>query len=117
MSMIYKFPVEIEDGSYVMLPKKSKVFSLVLHNDYDAYIYAIVDPKEKEKEKREVLWLGTGWKLTTEVENKIKNYIFLGTYKANNNLIWHFWIEPEKIKWNCIDFETNEIYTKHCYRI
>ena len=120
MSIIYKFPIETEVQtrcSYVILPKNSKVFSLALNGDNEAYIYAIVDSKEKEKERREILWLGTGWGLTTEEENKIKDYIFLGTYKTENNFVWHFWIEPEKIEWNCINFETNEIYKKHCYRI
>ena len=98
MSIIYKYRIKLDmetESMYVNLPKGAKVFSLLLEDIDKAYVYAIVDPKEEEINKREVLWLGTGWHLSKEQEIRISYYTFLGTYKLND-LIWHFWIEPDE---------------------
>lgn len=106
MSIIYKYPIELDienEGMYVNLPKGAKVFSVLVEDIHQAYVYAIVDSTEKEINKREVLWLGTGWELTKEQESKINYYTFLGTYKIQD-LVWHFWIEPEKEEFNMPDY-------------
>ncbi len=121
MSIIYKYPIEFEfdfgnTEMYVNLPENSEVFSVIFTDIYTAYIYAIVHSTEGEKEKRDILWLGTGQELTKEQEDKIKYYTFLGTFKISD-LVWHLWIEPEKEKWTCIDFDTNTFYEDTCYKV
>lgn len=99
MFAIYNYRVEMDletESMYVQLPKHAKVLSLLLKDINEAYIYAIVDLKDIEEEvRREVLWLGTGWQLSEEQKNRMNYYTFLGTYKLNN-LVWHFWIEPDE---------------------
>lgn len=99
MSVIYKYPVELDINTkevYVKLPKNSKVFSARCEDMYEIYIYAIVDKEETEMIKREVLWCGTGGDLSKEQEYKMDCYTFLGTFKAGQSLIWHIWIEPNE---------------------
>lgn len=98
MSVIYKYLIELDmetETMYVNLPKNAKVFSLLVEDVNKAYVYAIVDPKEEQMNRREVIWLGTGWEFSDEQECKMDYYTFLGTYKLNN-LVWHFWIEPNE---------------------
>lgn len=98
MSAIYKYRIEVDletKITYVKLPKNATVISVMLEDIYTAYIYAIVDPTEKEFYKREILWLGTGWELSKDQISKINYYTFLGTYKVEN-LVYHFWITPDE---------------------
>ena len=99
MSIIYKYRVEMDletESMYIELPIGADILSVIVEDPYTAYIYAIVDSKEKRTQRREVLWLGTGWELNEEQEIKIADYNYLGTYKAPESyLVWHFWIEPD----------------------
>lgn len=100
MSVIYKYRVEMDletESMYIELPIGADILSVIVEDPYTAYIYAIVDSKEERTQRREVLWLGTGWELNKDQEIKITDYDYLGTYKApGSDLIWHFWIEPYK---------------------
>lgn len=119
MSVIYKYRIEVDletENMYVKLPVGAKVLSVIVEGVSEAYIYAIVDPKEKEI-KKEVLWLGTGWELTKEQEMKMMDYDYLGTYKVpNSDLIWHFWIEPTKIEYDVFDFDSGKYIPQFYYK-
>ena len=95
MSVIYKYPIKIDEMNnfYVELPIGAEIISILCEGTYDIFIYAIVNPKEEKVIKRNIIWLGTGWEIDKNIEDKIKYYTFLGTYKTKNNLVWHFWIE------------------------
>ena len=120
MSVIYKYRVEMDletESMYIELPIGADILSVIVEDPYTAYIYAIVDSKEKRTQKREVLWLGTGWELTEDQKMKIMDYNYLGTYKVpNSDLIWHFWIEPTKIEYDYFDFDSGKIITQSYYK-
>ena len=109
MKSIYKYPIEINISSnslYIQVPKGAELLSISIETPSIAFIYCLVDPDQEEMIKREVLWLGTGWEIDQETEEKIDRYKFLGTYKIKSekkdksDLIWHFWIEPELMDYN-----------------
>ena len=108
MSVIYKYPIKVKEDEmnsfYVELPVGAEVISILCEETYDIFIYAIVDPKEERTIKKDIVWLGTGWEINKKEEDKIKYYTFLGTYKTKNNLVWHFWIEPEELELDLYEF-------------
>ena len=112
MSIIQEYLIEYnqeKDQMYIKVPKSAKTISMILEDVDKAYIYCTVNKDDDDDEiiKREVLWLGTGWNLNQEIENKIGYYDFLGTYKYGD-FVWHFWIEPMWEEWEVYDFETGE---------
>lgn len=94
MKTIYKY--RINTGlTPITLPKRSQIFSA----NYDANgvlsVWAAVDTKEEEMEKRVVYLTGTGWPLE---DLKDWNYRFINTViDKNNGLVWHiFELEERK---------------------
>lgn len=120
MSVIYKYPIKIKEDEmnsfYVELPIGAEVISILCEETYNIFIYAIVNPKEEKVIKKDIVWLGTGWEIDKNIEDKIRYYTFLGTYKTKNNLVWHFWIEPDLEEYQCIDFDTGETYSSFYYK-
>lgn len=94
MKTIYKY--SINTGlTPITLPKRSQIFSA----NYDANgvlsVWAAVDTKEEEMEKRLVYLTGTGYPLE---ELEYWNYRFIDTViDKNNGLVWHIF-ELEKKK-------------------
>ena len=110
MSVIDKYLIKYNQETnemYVDIPKNAKPFSMRLEDRDKAYIYCIIDKNEHETIEKEILWIGTGWDINEEIEDKIKYYTFLGTYKYND-LVWHFWMEPMWEEWEVYDFETGK---------
>ena len=94
MKTIYKY--SINTGlTVITLPKRSQIFSA----NYDANgvlsVWAAVDTKEEEMEKRLVYLTGTGYPLE---ELEYWNYRFIDTViDKNNGLVWHvFELEERK---------------------
>ena len=94
MKTIYKY--SINTGlTPITLPKRSQIFSA----NYDANgvlsVWAAVDTKEEEMEKRLVYLTGTGYPLE---ELEYWNYRFIDTViDKNNGLVWHvFELEERK---------------------
>ena len=94
MKTIYKY--SINTGlTPITLPKRSQIFSA----NYDANgvlsVWAAVDTKEKEMERRLVYLTGTGYPLE---ELEYWNYRFIDTViDKNNGLVWHvFELEERK---------------------
>ena len=94
MKTIYKY--SINTGlTPITLPKRSQIFSA----NYDANgvlsVWAAVDTKEEEMEKRLVYLTGTGYPLE---ELEYWNYRFIDTViDENNGLVWHvFELEERK---------------------
>lgn len=110
--LIYKYIINIDlenKNMYVCLPVGAEAISMIYEDMDKAYVYALVDPLEKRKERREILWIGTGWELERDKVNKIKStYQFLGTYTWND-LVYHFWIEPETWDLNRIFIDPIEL--------
>lgn len=104
MSVIYKYPIELDQKTeqmYIRVPRYAIPISVMVEDTSVAFVYCLVDSKEKELVQKDVLWLGTGWELDQEIEKKIRYYNFLGTHRfkdSKNNLVWHFWIEPAEYK-------------------
>ena len=94
MKTIYKYSINT-DLTPITLPKRSQIFSA----NYDANgvlsVWAAVDTKEEETEKRVVYLTGTGWPLE---DLKDWNYRFINTViDKNNGLVWHiFELEERK---------------------
>ena len=93
MKTIYKY--SINTGlTPITLPKRSQIFSA----NYDANgvlsVWAAVDTKEKEMERRLVYLTGTGYPLE---ELEYWNYRFIDTViDKNNGLVWHIFELEEK---------------------
>ena len=93
MKTIYKY--RINTGlTPITLPKRSQIFSA----NYDASgvlcVWAAVDTKEEEMEKRVVYLTGTGWPLE---DLKDWNYRFINTViDEKNGLVWHIFELEEK---------------------
>ena len=94
MKTIYKY--SINTGlTPITLPKRSQIFSA----NYDANgvlsVWAAVDTKEEEMERRLVYLTGTGWSIE---DLKDWNYRFIDTViDENNGLVWHvFELEERK---------------------
>ena len=93
MKTIYKY--SINTGlTPITLPKRSQIFSA----NYDANgvlsVWAAVDTKEEEMEKRLVYLTGTGYPLE---ELEYWNYRFIDTViDKNNGLVWHIFELEEK---------------------
>lgn len=93
MKTIYKY--RINTGlTPITLPKRSQIFSA----NYDANsvlsVWAAVDTKEEEMEKRVVYLTGTGWPLE---DLKDWNYRFINTViDEKNGLVWHIFELEEK---------------------
>ena len=93
MKTIYKY--SINTGlTPITLPKRSQIFSA----NYDANgilsVWAAVDTKEEETEKRVVYLTGTGWPLE---DLKDWNYRFINTViDEKNGLVWHIFELEEK---------------------
>ena len=93
MKTIYKY--SINTGlTPITLPKRSQIFSA----NYDANgvlsVWAAVDTKEEEMERRLVYLTGTGYPLE---ELEYWNYRFIDTViDKNNGLVWHIFELEEK---------------------
>ena len=103
MITIYKYAIEEDKENelfYINVPKGAEVISALAMSPMSGYIYAIVDNEEKEMERREVIWYGTGWPVDLTKVNS-SNYQFLGTFKQEvphlASFVWHVWVEKEKI--------------------
>ena len=100
MKTIYKYPITKDEETgefFIEVPEGAEVISAVINEkDSPGYIYAIVDPGLIPSVKREVLWLGTGWPLGKEDQERMNRYQFLGTFQ-DGWYIWHIWVEPEDI--------------------
>ena len=93
MKTIYKYRIDSCFTS-LTLPKRSQIFSA----NYDANgvlsVWAAVDTKEEEMEKRVVYLTGTGWPLE---DLKDWNYRFINTViDEKNGLVWHIFELEEK---------------------
>ena len=102
MKTIYKYDIIKDEETgifFIEVPKGAEVISAAINqNTHEplGYIYAIVDPTLTPTIKREVLWLGTGWPLGKEDQEKMDGYQFLGTFQ-DGWYVWHIWVEYEDI--------------------
>lgn len=102
MKTIYKYLVARDEDTgelFIEVPEGAEVISAIVSEktfDSPGYIYAIVDPTLTPTVKREVLWLGTGWPLGKEDQEKMDRYQFLGTFQ-DGWYVWHIWVEYEDI--------------------
>ena len=99
MKTIYKYLItknEETGGFFIEVPKGAEVISAIVNDNSSGYVYAIVDPGLIPSIKREVLWLGTGWPLGKEDQEKMDTYQFLGTFQ-DGWYVWHIWVEYEDI--------------------
>ena len=94
MKTIYKY--SINTGlTPITLPKRSQIFSANYDPSGVLCVWAAVDTREEEMEKRVIYLTGTGWPLE---DLKDWNYRFIDTViDENNGLIWHvFELEERK---------------------
>lgn len=94
MKTIYKY--SINTGlTPITLPKRSQIFSANYDPSGVLCVWAAVDTKEEEVEKRVIYLTGTGWPLE---DLKDWNYRFINTViDKNNGLVWHvFELEERK---------------------
>ena len=94
MKTIYKY--RINTGlTPITLPKRSQIFSANYDPSGVLCVWAAVDTREEEMEKRVVYLTGTGWPLE---DLKDWNYRFINTViDKNNGLVWHvFELEERK---------------------
>lgn len=94
MKTIYKY--SINTGlTPITLPKRSQIFSANYDPSGILCVWAAVDTREEEMEKRVVYLTGTGWPLE---DLKDWNYRFINTViDKNNGLVWHvFELEERK---------------------
>jgi len=81
---IYKYPLEIVDHQFLVLPEGAEILSVAEQNDY-IVLYALVDEKETELDEIPIKIIGTG----NPVEN-IEGYEFIGTVKIyGGKLVFH----------------------------
>ena len=94
MKTIYKY--SINTGlTPITLPKRSQIFSANYDPSGVLCVWAAVDTREEEMEKRVIYLTGTGWPLE---DLKDWNYRFINTViDKNNGLVWHiFELEERK---------------------
>ena len=94
MKTIYKY--SINTGlTPITLPKRSQIFSANYDPSGVLCVWAAVDTREEEMEKRVIYLTGTGWPLE---DLKDWNYRFIDTViDENNGLVWHvFELEERK---------------------
>lgn len=94
MKTIYKY--SINTGiTPITLPKRSQIFSANYDPSGVLCVWAAVDTREEEVEKRVIYLTGTGWPLE---DLKDWNYRFINTViDKNNGLVWHvFELEERK---------------------
>lgn len=89
MKTIYKYPLQIQNAQTVLLPRHFTILDVQNQNEI-LYLWAIVDPEEKEYGKVTIYIRGTGYLLTGD-EGK-----FLGTVQVlNGGLVWHLFLGKE----------------------
>lgn len=94
MKTIYKY--SINTGlTPITLPKRSQIFSANYDPSGVLCVWAAVDTREEEVEKKVIYLTGTGWPLE---DLKDWNYRFINTViDKNNGLVWHvFELEERK---------------------
>ena len=94
MKTIYKY--SINTGlTPITLPKRSQIFSANYDPSGVLCVWAAVDTREEEVEKRVIYLTGTGWPLE---DLKDWNYRFIDTViDENNGSVWHvFELEERK---------------------
>lgn len=94
MKTIYKYSINT-GFTPITLPKRSQIFSANYDPSGVLCVWAAVDTREEEMEKRVIYLTGTGWPLE---DLKDWNYRFIDTViDENNGLVWHvFELEERK---------------------
>ena len=86
MRTVYKYPIR---GKKILLPKSAQIIKIGKDYNNEDCIWAIVNPREQEKEEKYFIIAATGelWD-----ENQIK---YIGTY-FDGGYVWHV---LEVIEW------------------
>ena len=75
MKKVFKYPIDITDLQYVMIPKDAEILTVQTQGEKEElYIWALVDPK-LENQKRMIRIIGTGHEI---YETNIK---FIDTFQ------------------------------------
>lgn len=86
MRTIHKFPLSVLGQQEVTMPANSEMLTVGQDGTGALSLWAIVDP-EAEKEKRNILVVGTGGPLPESSEEE--HYHYLGTAIMRAGLVWH----------------------------
>lgn len=84
MKKVYKYEIGFEDNFELELPKGSKILTVRANQKTTPCIWVLVNPDEKQMEKRKFRHAGTGHSITEE------NLEYIGTYPLRDGfLIFH----------------------------
>lgn len=82
MKVIYKYPLELQDSQFLLLPEAHQVLSVQVQNER-LYLWASVDT-DFPIEKVQIRIIGTGHPILFDHEN----YFYVATVQMNT-LVWH----------------------------
>ncbi len=87
---VYKYVIKPGDRATIEMPKGAQILS-VHDQGTDIFVWALVDPEERQMEEREFLIVATG-----QDRDDIKNAKFIGTVlfaQFNFSLVFHVFEE------------------------
>ena len=83
MKKIYKYELPVDGGIITIKQCIIKILSIQEQNGIPV-MWAIVDPDNEAVEPLEIVAIGTGWELPTELED------YLGTAQDEYGYVWHY---------------------------
>ena len=83
MRKIYKYELPVDGGVITIKQCIIKILSIQEQNG-KPMMWAIVDPDNEVVEPLEIVAIGTGWELPTELED------YLGTAQDRYGFVWHY---------------------------
>ena len=83
MRKIYKYELPVDGGIITIKQCIIKILNIQEQNGIPM-MWAIVDPDDEVIEPLEIIAIGTGWELPTELDD------YLGTAQDEYGFVWHY---------------------------